>query len=100
MNKRYFVIHFLADMPVEDPDEMEMEGTDPSNGKIYVTTGGRYPSEMRLVELIKEQNPSLSKIYVDRVEEMHKQDYLDFIEGHPGRITKEMLDPDAGRNFI
>lgn len=100
MKRRYFVVHFMADMPVEGGDDEMGYSTDPSNGKIYVTTGGRYPSEARLVELIQDQNPTLSKIYVDRVVEMNRQDYEEFIEGHPGRITTEMLDPNAGRNFI
>ena len=109
MNERYFIVHWMAQVSDDSTSddhwsELEEEGEDygPSivRGKLYIRTGnGRYVNETGLIQMVLDSRSDLDVPYIDRVEELNRSDYEDYIRGNPNVSLDDMKDPYSPRDF-
>lgn len=104
MNDRYFIVHWLAQAEPDfgyddDLDEDEEYENSVVRGKLFVRTGGRYVNEEGLIRMVLDARPDLILPYIDRVDELPRSDYEDYIRGNPNIKLDEMVDPYSPRDF-
>ena len=106
MNDRYFIVHWLGQRIEDDyididDEEFEDDEYGPTllRGKLFIKTRGRYVNEEGLLQMIVEQRPEVSSPYIDRIDELTKSDYEDYLRGSPNLKSNELRDPNAPQNF-